>query len=267
MSLEKKALNRVLPSNFDPDILQTQQGEIVPKVEFVAHSVDPDEADTYWSPTCDMKDPPTELWYHPKGRYHQVEGCPSKSCPVYLDIIRRFYHVPNTVRVSTSKVWGSLRQTSEWLLHMLRCLIVAMPFMVPYSGGHRSDVGSIRGVDKQIHPLRLAHLIGILVLGYERGMTLDANYLEDLLKPMGSSTSLMCRLIPHNEMAIIKGFASNAHNFKKSYFFLRLDSASVVESCIPIFRRRWNQKGILIGYLSKDFLKTSNPVFISFVLQ
>ncbi|KAF3536241.1 hypothetical protein F2Q69_00022148 [Brassica cretica] len=59
---------------------------------------------------------------------------------------------------------------------------------------------------------------------------------------MGSSTSLMCRLIPHNEMAIIKGFASNAHNFKKSYFFLRLDSASVVESCIPIFRRRWNQK-------------------------
>ncbi|KAF3557437.1 hypothetical protein F2Q69_00012787 [Brassica cretica] len=61
-------------------------------------------------------------------------------------------------------------------------------------------------------------------------MTLDADYLEALLKPMGSSTSLMCRLSPHNEMAIIKGFASNVHNFKKSDFFVRLDSASVAES-------------------------------------
>ena len=52
-------------------------------------------------------------------------------------------------------------------------------------------------------------------------MTLDADYLEALLKPMGSSTSLMCRLSPRNEMAIIKGFASNAHNFKKSDFFVR----------------------------------------------
>ncbi|KAF3581886.1 hypothetical protein DY000_02030897 [Brassica cretica] len=87
-----------------------------------------------------------------------------------------------------------------------------------------------------------SNLIGIIVLGHERGMTLDADYLEALLKPMGSSTSLMCRLSPRNEMAIIKGFASNAHNFKKSDFFVRLDSASVAESCNPIFRCRWSRK-------------------------
>ncbi|KAL0716198.1 hypothetical protein Bca4012_065520 [Brassica carinata] len=43
-------------------------------------------------------------------------------------------------------------------------------------------------------------------------------------------------------MTIIKGFASNPHSFWTNYFFVQIDSASVVESWIPIFRSRWGRK-------------------------
>ena len=38
------------------------------------------------------------------------------------------------------------------------------------------------------------HLVGILVLSYERGMTLKADYLEALLAPVAVLKSRMCRL-------------------------------------------------------------------------
>ena len=101
------------------------------------------------------------------------------------------------------------------------------------------------------------------MLGHERGMTLDVDYLEALLKPVGSSTSFMCRLSPRNEMEIIKGFASNAHNFKKSDFFVRLDSASVAESCNPIFRCRWSRKGICQKIFLKRLTLYLFPLFCS----
>ncbi|KAF3571467.1 hypothetical protein F2Q69_00059201 [Brassica cretica] len=88
----------------------------------------------------------------------------------------------------------------------------------------------------------LQHLVGILVLRYERGMTLNADYFEALLTPVGAPKSGMCRLAPRKNMAIIKGFALNSHLFWKHYFFVRIDSASVEESCIPFFQSRWGRK-------------------------
>ncbi|KAF2614506.1 hypothetical protein F2Q70_00011594 [Brassica cretica] len=61
----------------------------------------------------------------------------------------------------------------------------------------------------------LQHLIGILVLSYERGMKLDIDCFEALLRPKLLPGSLMYCLVPH--------------------------AASVEESCIPVFRSAWNQ--------------------------
>ena len=94
----------------------------------------------------------------------------------------------------------------------------------------------------QVNPCNLQHLVRILVLSYERGMTLDIDHLEGLLIPQVNSD--IVQLGPRNNMAIITGFASNFHSWKKYFFFLCVNNASVEGSCIPIFRTRWGRRGI-----------------------
>lgn len=79
-------------------------------------------------------------------------------------------------------------------------------------------------------------------------MTLNAYYFRALLFPINKIGSLIHRFSQRPLMAIIKGFASNAHDWQ-DYFFICIDSASVVEECIPMFRSSWILKGISVGYL------------------
>jgi len=94
----------------------------------------------------------------------------------------------------------------------------------------------------QVNPCGFQHIVGILVLSYERGMTLDVDHLEGLFMSRGNSD--IVQLLPRNNMAIVKGFASNFHSWKKHFIFVCVNNASVEESCIPIFRTRWGRKGI-----------------------
>lgn len=95
--------------------------------------------------------------------------------------------------------------------------------MVSYPVNHSPNLGSVSTSISQISPCGLQHLSGILVLSYERGMTLDADYFEALLSPINKSGSLIYRI------------AYNAHDWQL-LFFVRIESASVAKECILMFR-------------------------------
>ncbi|KAG2266304.1 hypothetical protein Bca4012_076249 [Brassica carinata] len=69
----------------------------MPKVEFLADSIDPEEIDAYWAARGEVKPLIPGLWVPSPFKANLVAGCPSKSCPNGLAAIRRFYRVEEKI--------------------------------------------------------------------------------------------------------------------------------------------------------------------------
>ncbi|KAF2612104.1 hypothetical protein F2Q70_00011388 [Brassica cretica] len=210
MSSKRKSSTKSRHDRSVPDGSSSQHDDFVPKVEFSADSIDPQEIDLYWAARGEVKPPVPGLWVPSPLKTNLVAGCPSKSCPNGLAAIRHFCRVPKSV---------------EFRLPEMGKLHVILPKAI------------LRATKRS----RCSHLVGILVLSYELGITLDADHLEAWVEPRWS-TSLIVQVRPRPSMAIISGFASKYHYWKGQFFFVRVSDASVEANTIPFFRTRWRQR-------------------------
>ncbi|KAF3590778.1 hypothetical protein DY000_02024046 [Brassica cretica] len=112
---------------------------------------------------------------------------------------------------------------------MLRGTSFALSVVVSYPGDHSPNLGSLSTAISQISPCGLQHLSGILVLSYERWMTLDGDYFVALLSPINKS------------------------------------GASIAKECIPMFRSSWSLKGISFIILFLRFQRTCSLLGTFFV--